>query len=61
MMTTIELIKEACLWWMIFGGIALFLCLCFLFQDKLEKIDPEDKFLKKILGKKIYKFLKNNI
>ena len=58
MMTTAELIKDAALWWMVFSGIALIICLGFLFQDQLEKIDPEDKFLKKILGKRFYNFLK---
>ena len=58
MMTTAELIKDAALWWMVFSGIALIICLSFLFQDQLEKIDPEDKFLKKILGKRFYNFLK---
>lgn len=58
MMTTVEIIKDAALWWMVFSGIALIICLSFLFQDQLEKIDPEDKFLKKILGKRLYNFLK---
>ena len=61
MITTAELIKDAALWWMGFSGIALIICLSFLFQDQLEKIDPEDKFLKKILGKRFYNFLKKVI
>lgn len=61
MMTTAELIKNAALWWMVFGAIALVLCLGLHFKDQLEKIDPEDKVLKKILGKKFYNFLKEVI
>ena len=54
MITTTEIIKEACIWWMIFSGIILIVCISFLFQGN---IDPDDKFLKKVLGNKLYNFL----
>ena len=56
-----EIIKEACLWWMCFGSIISILALGFLFKDKIEKIDPENKVLKKIFGDKLYNFLKENL
>ena len=61
MITTAELIKDAALWWMVFSGIILIICISFLFQEKIEKIDPDDLFLKKILGKRFYNFLKKVI
>lgn len=60
-MSSNEILKEACVWWMAFSGIILILSLGFLFQEKIEKIDPEDKFLRKVLGNKIYNFLKENL
>lgn len=60
-MSSNEILKEACVWWMAFNGIILILSLGFLFQEKIEKIDPEDKFLRKVLGNKIYNFLKENL
>lgn len=57
MITTTEIIKEACIWWMVFSGIILIVCISFLFQEKIKNIDPDDKFLKKILGNRFYNFL----
>lgn len=58
MITTTEIIKEACLWWIAICGVALLIIACFTIGPWLDKKFPEDRFLKKILGKKFYKFLK---
>lgn len=59
MITTTEIIKEACLWWMTFSAVALLLIAFFSLGTWLDKKFPNsDKFLKKILGKRFYNFLK---
>lgn len=48
---------DAIKWWgMIFSGVFLFLIL-WQIQDILKRIDSENKFLKNMLGHKIYNFL----
>lgn len=62
MMTTTEIIKEACLWWMTFSGIALLLIACFTLAPWLDKKFPNgnktlNKILRKALGERLYKIL----
>lgn len=54
MITTTEIIREACLWWMAICGVALLIIAFFALGPWLDKKFPEDKFFKKILGEKWY-------
>lgn len=56
-MSTQEIIKDMALWWMATGGVALLIIAFFALGPWLDKKFPEDKFLKKILGKKLFNFL----
>lgn len=56
-MSTQEIIKDMALWWMATGGVALLIIAFFALGPWLDKKFPEDKFLKKILGEKLFNFL----
>ena len=46
---------EAIIWW---GAISLIVAVIgIISQLNLKDIDPDDKFLKKVLGNKLYNFL----
>lgn len=56
-MSTQEIIKDMALWWMCISGGCLSLLICYFLVTFLDKINPENKFWKRILGEKLFNFL----
>lgn len=48
---------EAIMWWGAISLIVAVIGIIFQLNEVLKDIDPDDKFLKKVLGKRFYNFL----